>query len=62
MNDMGQAVESDFYFYADHYCLFSQYKELTEIKKQRISNIYDWIVDNRLRIYFCRDCVAPLAE
>ena len=55
---MVQAVNCDLVLYADDTCLIFQQKEIDIIEHQlnrNFSNIYDWFVDNKLRIYFDED-------
>ena len=55
VNDMSQAVECNFYLYADDSGLLVQHKSV----KKRL-NIYDWFVDNKLTIHFGEDKVKSI--
>ena len=48
-------VDSNFYLYADDSCLLFQHKEVTKIKKKKLtkdlSNVCDWFMDNKLSMY-----------
>ena len=55
---MSQDVECGLFFYADDPCLVYQYKDINEIQKhlnEDISNIFDWVVNNKLSIHFGED-------
>ena len=58
VNDMPQAVKSNFFLYADGSCLVFQEKYVIEIKKkinEGFANICEWFVDNILSIHFGED-------
>ena len=55
VNDMSQAVKSDFFLYADNTCLVCQHKDINKVDNQLnedFCNICDWFVDNQLSIHF----------
>ena len=48
-------VASDSLLYADDTCIVFQYKNVTEIEKQPLSDfssLYDWFVFNTLSVHF----------
>ena len=52
---MSEAVNSSLFIYADNSCLIFQHKDVEEIEKalnNDSENIWDWFVDNKLRIHF----------
>ena len=57
MNDISQAVRSPLLLYADDSCIFYQHNKVYEIKQQLkdFESICDWLVNNRLSIYFSED-------
>ena len=55
VNDMSQAVKSDFFLYADNACLVCQHKDINKVDNQLnedFCNICDWFVDNQPSIHF----------
>ena len=58
VNDMGQAVKSNLFFYADDACLMRQHRDAEEIQKQLnkdFENVCDWFIDSKLSIHFGED-------
>ena len=54
LNYMPQAVKSNLFLYADDPCLVFQGKDVIEIRKQSnrdFTNVWEWLVDNRLSFY-----------
>ena len=59
---MSQAVKSTLLLYADDSCILYQYKEVDEIEKHlnNFENVCDWLMDNKLSIYFDKDKTKSL--
>ena len=58
INELIQVAVSDSLLFADDTCIVPQYKNLAEIEKQLLrsfSTIYDWLLDNKLSLYFSQD-------
>ena len=57
MKVISQAVRSPLLLYADDSCIFYQHNKVYEIKQQLkdFESICDWLVNNRLSIYFSED-------
>ena len=58
INDMPQAVTSALLLYADDSCVLYQHNDVLQIEKrlnEDFENLCDWIVDNKLSIYFGED-------
>ena len=58
INDMSQAIKCNLFLYADDRYLLCQHENINEIEKQLkkdFETIFDWSVDNKLRIHFADD-------
>ena len=58
LNDMLMTVKCNLFLYANDTCLVFQYKNVAYIEKQlneNFSNKCDWLVDNKVSIYFDKD-------
>ena len=55
---MKQAVDCDLFLYADDTCLVYKHKDVKEIERnlnKNLSDVCDWVVDNKLSIHFGED-------
>ena len=58
VDDMPQAVDSDFFLYADDSCLVFGDNNINEIEKRlngNFNSLCDWFVDDKLSIHFGED-------
>ena len=58
INNMSQAVDSEFLLYADDTCLVFQHRNIKTIEEhlnRDFSTLVDWFVDNRLSVHFGED-------
>ena len=63
VNDMKQTVLSDLLLYADKSYLVFEHKHVSEIEthlNNDSSNLYEWFVDNKLRIHFEEEKTKPI--
>ena len=58
INDMAQAVDSEFLLYADDNCLVFQHKDIKTIEEQLnrdFSTLVYWFIDDKLSVHFGED-------